>query len=118
MNLALSENKKPRLRNRGLSCGPIRANGSNQVDLSLLTDIPVKCYVFAKRNTFLHASSLKVDFPNCIISIVKVSAKVEKTNEIKMNWNDNGQTRGEINSLYCHQNSLKGSYIRGIFIDY
>lgn len=32
--MVLSENKKPRFKNRGLCCGPIRANGSNQVDLS------------------------------------------------------------------------------------
>jgi hypothetical protein len=33
MNLVLSENKKPRFKNRGFCCGPIKTNGSNLVDL-------------------------------------------------------------------------------------
>jgi hypothetical protein len=60
--MELLENKKPRLKNRGLSCGPIRANGSNQVDLSLLTETTVKYFLLARHGTFLDVSSLETPF--------------------------------------------------------
>jgi hypothetical protein len=72
--MELLENKKPRFKNRGLSCGPIGANGSNQVDLSLLTEISIKYFLFARLCTFLDVSSLKTPFSKWKMIIAKVSA--------------------------------------------
>lgn len=60
--MELLENKKPRFRNRGLSCGPIRANGSNQVDLSLITEISINYFQIARLSTFPDISNLETLF--------------------------------------------------------
>lgn len=60
--MGLLENKKPRFKNRGLSCGPIRANGSNQVDLSLITKLFANYFYIARLGTFLDVSSLETPF--------------------------------------------------------
>lgn len=58
----LLENKKPRFKNRGLSCGPIRANGSNQVDLSLITEKSITCFHFNRIRKILGATKLQKPF--------------------------------------------------------
>lgn len=71
--MVLSENKKPRLKNRGLCCGPIRTSGSNRVVLSLLTMSPVNCFKSARLDMFLDVPSLETHFPNGKMNDVKVS---------------------------------------------
>jgi len=59
MTLALSGNKKPRFRNRGLCCGPIRASGPNQVDLSLVTNVVAISFLAAGFNELLDLSNFE-----------------------------------------------------------
>jgi hypothetical protein len=60
--MALLENKKPRFKNRGLCCGPIKANGFNQVDLSYLTNKIASCFINARLDTFLDVTILETPF--------------------------------------------------------
>lgn len=47
MNMVLSENKKPRLYNRGFCCGPIRTSGLDQVDLIFRSGTPQSIFLDA-----------------------------------------------------------------------
>jgi hypothetical protein len=78
--MELYVNKKPRFKNRGLSCGPIRANGSNQVDLSFTTGISVKCCLFEMGQFILYVLTLKFfssKLEEYLVQIYKVEKKIQ-----------------------------------------
>ena len=79
--MGLLENKKPRFKNRGLSCGPIRANGSNQVDLSLMPEQSAIIFLKQSMIYFWTYRAAKLLFPNGKKSMTNLNTLFEKANK-------------------------------------
>ena len=91
MNTELLEIKKPRFKNRGLSCGPIKASGLNRVDLSLITFFVI-LFKTARLETILVGASLETFFSKKgRISRTKIELNFDfdqKTSQYKININN------------------------------
>lgn len=101
------ENKKPRLKNRGLCCGPIGTSGSNRVVLLLLTMSLVNCFKSARLGIFLDVSSLETPFSKWENELCKGKDIIKLYKRDQMIGTNIKHVKMEDNSLYCFAVSSK-----------